>query len=141
MRVSILSLIAAASVVTAQSYIAPEATDNFPGASFSAHFDKPEKSALTGSVTGSSLTGTTGGVKWTVNVDNLPEAGGPFMYHVHKAPVPADGNCTGTLSHLDPYGRGDKTPCDSDHKNSCEVGDLSGKWGMIPDGYHRYKIE
>jgi hypothetical protein len=139
MRVSILSLIAAASVVTAQSYIAPEATDNFPGASFNADFSRSFQ-ALEGSVRGSSLTGTKG-IKWTINVNNLPEAGGPFMYHVHKAPVPADGNCTGTLSHLDPYGRGDKTPCDSDHKNSCEVGDLSGKWGTIPDGVHAFQTE
>lgn len=139
MRVCILSLIAAASVVTAQSYIAPVVTDNFPGAAFIADFpDQNKDSVLNGKVTGSSLTGTTG-VKWTINVDNLPEAGGPFSFHVHKAPVPADGNCSGTLSHLDPYGRGDDPPCDSNHKNSCEVGDLSGKYGKIPNGTHHYE--
>jgi len=25
-------------------------------------------------------------------------------YHLHVAPVPADGNCTATLAHLDPVG-------------------------------------
>ena len=30
-----------------------------------------------------------------------------LVYHLHDAPVPSDGNCTGTLAHLDPYQRGE----------------------------------
>ncbi|KAG5926092.1 hypothetical protein E4U42_003661 [Claviceps africana] len=69
------------------------------------------------------------GVKYKVHFENLPKEGGPFLYHVHVNPVPADGNCTATLGHLDPYHRGDKTPCDSSKPQTCEVGDLSGKYG------------
>lgn len=29
------------------------------------------------------------------------------VYHLHAAPVPADGNCTGTLGHVDPFIRGE----------------------------------
>jgi hypothetical protein len=50
-------------------------------------------------------------------------------YHIHVAPVPDDGNCTSTLLHLDPYIRGDATPCDSSQPATCQVGDLSGKYG------------
>ena len=127
MRVSILSLVAAASVASAQSYLAPIVKDNFPGASYSAHFGT-DKAGLTGSVTASSFTGTTG-VQWTIRVDNLPEAGGPFMYHLHAKPVPADGNCTGTGAHLDPYMRGEVPGYDASKPETCQTGDLSGKYG------------
>lgn len=46
-------------------------------------------------------------------------------------PVPADGDCTKTLGHLDPYIRGDKPPCDFNIPQSCQVGDLAGKYGKI----------
>lgn len=52
-------------------------------------------------------------------------------YHLHVAPVP-DGNCTATLAHLDPYIRGEATPCDKTAPATCQVGDLSGKHGTIP---------
>jgi len=41
-------------------------------------------------------------------------------------PVPADGNCSGTLAHLDPFIRGEKPPCDASAPQTCQVGDLSG---------------
>lgn len=63
----------------------------------------------------------------------------PPAYHLHKAAVPADGNCTGTLSHLDPYKRGDTPPCDADTPEKCEVGDLSGKHGKIPAGQDTFE--
>jgi hypothetical protein len=50
---------------------------------------------------------------------------------MHAAPVPDDGNCTDTLGHLDPYIRGETPACDSDLPQTCQVGDLSGKHGMI----------
>lgn len=30
-----------------------------------------------------------------------------LVYHLHTAPVPTDGNCTGTLGHIDPTQRGE----------------------------------
>lgn len=47
------------------------------------------------------------------------------------APVPEDGNCTATLAHLDPFIRGEATPCNPDLPETCQVGDLSGKFGEI----------
>lgn len=49
-------------------------------------------------------------------------------------PVPDNGNCTATLAHLDPYIRGEATPCEKASPATCQVGDLSGKHGAItPD--------
>lgn len=45
--------------------------------------------------------------------------------------VPADGNCTATLAHLDPFLRGEDPVCDSSSPKTCQVGDLSGKYGKI----------
>lgn len=53
------------------------------------------------------------------------------VYHLHDQPVPEDGNCTKTLAHLDPYERGELTPCDPNAPQTCQVGDLSGKHGNI----------
>lgn len=53
------------------------------------------------------------------------------VYHLHVAPVPADGNCTQTLAHLDPTERGEATPCDAAHPETCQTGDLSGKHGNL----------
>lgn len=46
--------------------------------------------------------------------------------------MPSNGNCTATLAHLDPYIRGEVTPCDKAAPATCQVGDLSGKHGAIP---------
>ncbi|KAF8429719.1 superoxide dismutase [Tirmania nivea] len=73
-----------------------------------------------------------GGVKVEVNLHSFPMEGGPFTYHIHDQPVPADGNCTLTLAHLDPFIRGQKVPCDPKRPETCEVGDLAGKHGKIP---------
>lgn len=53
------------------------------------------------------------------------------VYHLHDQPVPANGNCSGTLAHLDPYERGEMPKCDSSRPETCQVGDLSGKHGPI----------
>ncbi|KAK7422636.1 hypothetical protein QQZ08_009442 [Neonectria magnoliae] len=70
------------------------------------------------------------GVRFVVKFQNLPKEGGPFLYHLHVDAAP-DGNCTKTLAHLDPFERGEETPCDSNDPASCQVGDLSGKYGTI----------
>ncbi|KAK4111788.1 hypothetical protein N656DRAFT_798678 [Canariomyces notabilis] len=71
------------------------------------------------------------GVLFTLKLSNLPKIGEPLPYHLHVAPVPENGNCTATLAHLDPFIRGEATPCDADHPETCQVGDLSGKYGAI----------
>lgn len=73
---------------------------------------------MTGSITVSSAPGGNGAAI-SVNFQGLPDvaAYGPFVYHVHDLPVPADGDCTATLGHLDPQ--------------NCQVGDLAGKHGAI----------
>ena len=53
------------------------------------------------------------------------------VYHIHEKPVPADGNCTGTGAHLDPYKRGETPPCDASKPETCQTGDLSGKHGNL----------
>jgi hypothetical protein len=67
------------------------------------------------------------GVAVKVDLKGFESKTGPFKYHIHDQPVPADGNCTGTKAHLDPYQRGQATPCDAEKPETCEVGDLSGK--------------
>lgn len=54
-----------------------------------------------------------------------------LVYHIHDQPVPANGNCTATLAHLDPYVRGEQPPCDPTHPETCQSGDLSGKHGNV----------
>lgn len=50
------------------------------------------------------------------------------MYHIHEKPISADGNCTSAGAHLDPYKRGEVPPCDASMKETCQTGDLSGKF-------------
>lgn len=51
-----------------------------------------------------------------------------------------DGNCTATLAHLDPYIRGEATPCDKTAPETCQVGDLSGKYGDIPGDVDEWEM-
>lgn len=75
--------------------------------------------------------GTTDGVKFMVNITNLPAqaAYGPFNWHIHTLPVPDDGNCTATMGHLDPQNAGELYMCNSAAPANCQVGDLAGKHG------------
>lgn len=130
MRASILSLFAAATTALAQSTEAPVVSNNPVGAHYIAELPTKEGSNLTGSV--SAVSSTDGeGVLIAVSFAGLPEEGGPFMYHIHEKPVPADGNCTGTGAHLDPYKRGEQPICDDTTLQSCQSGDLSGKYGNM----------
>lgn len=76
-----------------------------------------------------------------VHLKGFPIGKGDFSYHIHDQPVPTDGNCTGTKAHLDPYQRGQVTPCAAGSPQTCEVGDLAGKHGKIADNstdyYHK----
>lgn len=68
-------------------------------------------------------------VKVHVNISGLPAEGGPFPYHVHVLPVPSNGDCYGTLGHLNPYNGSEA----AEWPAAKEVGDLSGKHGPITD--------
>ncbi|KAH7130611.1 superoxide dismutase [Dendryphion nanum] len=132
MRYSLFAL-AAASVVTAQSSSAswtpaPQITNNPAGATYIATLPEQTKYPVRGHV--KAVSGTDGkGVKFSVVLTGLGKEGGPFMYHLHEKPVPADGNCTGTGAHLDPYKRGEVPLCDPARPETCQTGDLSGKFG------------
>lgn len=53
------------------------------------------------------------------------------VYHIHGLPVPADGNCSATLGHLDPTDRGELHACEVAAPQTCQAGDLAGKHGNI----------
>ncbi|KAK1776576.1 superoxide dismutase [Copromyces sp. CBS 386.78] len=73
------------------------------------------------------------GVQFNVELSSIPE-GGPFTYHIHVNPVPENGNCSATGAHLDPTERGETPVCDKSKPETCQVGDLAGKYGAIPEG-------
>jgi Cu/Zn superoxide dismutase len=84
--------------------------------------------------------GQAAGVRFTVNITNLPSQAeyGPFNWHIHTLPVPTDGNCTATMGHLDPQNVGELYMCDPAAPASCQVGDLAGKHGgkiATPDSF------
>lgn len=133
MLVQTLSLLTAATVVAAQSStfaLAPQVTGNPLGASYVGVLPDKAGSTLRGSISAVS-SGDGVGVKFSVAISGLPETGGPFMYHIHEKPVPTDGNCSGTGAHLDPYKRGEVPICDASKPDTCQTGDLSGKFGNI----------
>jgi len=140
MLYTLFSIAAAASVVTAQTSTivpAPVVSNSPLGTSYVATL--PEKGTVRGSIAGTSATDGKG-VNFAVSISGLPAEGGPFMYHIHEKPVPTDGNCTGTGAHLDPYKRGEVPPCDPTQKETCQTGDLSGKYGTFdgPEGTQSY---
>ncbi|CAH6722557.1 cell surface Cu-only superoxide dismutase 5 [[Candida] jaroonii] len=100
--------------------IQPLANDS-PQTQYVAIFD----GKLEGNVTFTGL--NNGSIEVGVDLDGFPSEGGPFMYHVHEAPVPSDGNCTGTKGHLNPYGGNIK----SNNTDEKEIGDLSGRYGTL----------
>ncbi|PSK37434.1 37S ribosomal protein S24, mitochondrial [Elsinoe australis] len=109
---------------------APISRGNPLGASYQAILAPTNKTSISGNIV-VSTNPTQEGTNIQVRIDGLPSTGGPFTWHIHKAPIPADGNCTAALTHLDPYGRGETPPCDASNPASCEVGDQSGKWGKM----------
>jgi hypothetical protein len=61
------------------------------------------------------------------------------VYHIHVAPIPGDGNCTAALAHLDPFVRGEDPVCNKELPQTCQSGDLSGKYGTIPEGKDEFE--
>jgi hypothetical protein len=107
-----------------------------------------DSAAVKGTVT---AVAHTVGVNYTIDVTGLAVDKGPYStcslpetfgarnptadlcleYHIHLRAVPESGNCTETGGHLDSYVRGDTPPCESSMPQTCEVGDLSGKYGTV----------
>ncbi|KAH8882208.1 hypothetical protein GQ53DRAFT_701345 [Thozetella sp. PMI_491] len=87
-----------------------------------------ESDVIHGSVTALSM-GI--GINYTIGLHQLPVERGPFKYHIHVNPVPANGSCDATGGHLDPYVRGDSPACDDKAPATCQIGDLSGKYGIV----------
>ncbi|KAJ2896098.1 uncharacterized protein MKZ38_005889 [Zalerion maritima] len=120
--------------------------NNPPGAVYKAVFgenpfftpDTPAGGPVVGEF--SAVTAPDGvGVMFKVALENLPTEGGPFSYHVHVDPVPEEGNCTLALAHLDPFIRGEDPVCDPEAPETCQVGDLSGKYGKAGETGSTYQ--
>ncbi|KAL2043303.1 hypothetical protein N7G274_003609 [Stereocaulon virgatum] len=106
-------------------------TNNPLGVSYTATLPDSPTTGVRGFVKATTNSNGTG-VAIQVSLSGFPDASlGPFLYHIHDQPVPADGNCTATLGHLDPFIRGEIPPCDPTQPETCQVGDLSGKHGNI----------
>jgi len=110
---------------------------NLPAATYQAilpaiSFDNATGDDIMGTITGTATAGGTG-VSFSVMFSNLPSVAqyGPFVYHIHAAAVPSDGNCTGTGAHLDPTDRGELHSCETQAPQTCQAGDLAGKHGNI----------
>jgi len=145
-----LAFVALASAqVTGQLGNAVVASGEPIGASYQAVLPNSNSTSIRGQITGTTNANGTG-VSWNVNFYGFPDEAtfGPFsksprkrhsnfadryspVYHIHAFPVPSDGNCTGTLAHLDPFVRGESPPCDATNPVTCQVGDLSGKHGNV----------
>ncbi|KAF2153065.1 Cu,Zn superoxide dismutase-like protein [Myriangium duriaei CBS 260.36] len=119
----------------AASTDAPVVTNNPVSAQYRAAFVPTAKNTMAGEVVISSIPSGKG-VNVQVTMTGFPgeKEVTDYLYHIHTNPVPADGNCTATLAHLDPFSRGEDPPCDSTNPASCQVGDLSGKHGKVPAG-------
>ncbi|CAK9440458.1 uncharacterized protein LODBEIA_P45580 [Lodderomyces beijingensis] len=123
MQFSVLSTLALVSVGLAAN--APIQTDSAGQPPLIARFTPRATFNITGSVAFHPL--TNGSVHVAVDLKGLPASGGPFPYHIHEKPVPANGNCTGTSGHLNPF-NGSTTATTPAAK---EVGDLAGRHGNI----------
>ncbi|RIA92209.1 superoxide dismutase [Glomus cerebriforme] len=81
-------------------------------------------------------------VKIVANINGL-KPGFVYPYHLHEFPI-KDHNCTSAGGHLDPTHanvKGKVYLCDPNQPKTCEVGDISGKYGnLVPDANgHAFK--
>lgn len=149
MHFIVLSLLGGLALVAAQSTVVSSApgaepttyvtgrlgdaavvTDNPIGDVYSAVLPESSRTSIRGYISGSSEDGT--GVRFNVSFTGFPDLSlGPFIYHIHDQPISSDGNCTTAKAHQDPYIRGEIPPCDPTKPQTCQVGDLSGKYGNI----------
>lgn len=106
---------------------APLVANNPGDVVYRADFPSGNSQTVVGVIQFYSLNGTT---KVHVDVTGLPKNSGIFSYHIHEAAVGASNNCAETGGHLNPFNAPDN--CDAQPGDAyCEVGDLSGKHGLI----------
>ncbi|KAE9965759.1 hypothetical protein BLS_007416 [Venturia inaequalis] len=128
MKLTIAAALCASSVALAAD--APVVKDNPIGAQYLATMPAAGDAGVYAQF--AVMSGPSGeGVSFAININGKTFENGPFLYHIHERAVPSDGNCTGTGAHLDPTARGETPPCDKANPASCQVGDLSGKYGAI----------
>ncbi|KAI5960610.1 uncharacterized protein KGF55_004503 [Candida pseudojiufengensis] len=84
---------------------------------------------------------TTRGKYVNVHVDmtGFPKDSGPFYYHIHERSVPENGNCEACGLHFNPY-HADTNCLDQKHDGYCQIGDLSGKHGLINSTCFEFKF-
>ncbi|KAI9887876.1 MAG: hypothetical protein M1823_000264 [Watsoniomyces obsoletus] len=117
--------------VTGQLGDAAIVRDNPVGVTYQATLPETNRSSIRGFISGTALANGTG-VRFTLDFRGFPSLDrAPYIYHIHDAPIPSNGNCTAALAHLDPYRRGEQPPCNATAPQTCQVGDLSGKHGNI----------
>jgi hypothetical protein len=124
------------------------AQTNLPTSTYRATLPSTMFNNLVGTTVGGYIegVGNANGVRFTVNLNGLPEQAkyGPFNWHIHTLPVPADGNCTATTSHFDPTNRGELIMCEAARPETCQAGDLAGKHGgkiMTPGNFSTSFVE
>ncbi|ONH69769.1 Cell surface superoxide dismutase [Cu-Zn] 6 [Cyberlindnera fabianii] len=124
-----LSLLAsAASVISALPVSSAEPIENNPtDVVLRADFPQGNSQTVVGVIQFYSLNGTT---KVHVDITGLPKNSGMFTYHIHEKPVGADKSCAATGAHFNPFGA--SADCEALGDDAlCEIGDLSGKHGLI----------
>ncbi|TID21458.1 Cu/Zn superoxide dismutase-like protein [Venturia nashicola] len=119
--------LASAQVSTGQLGDALRNTDDPMGAVYQADIPVGRHGDVVGSITATAAGDK--GTNFQINFAGLPTSGGPFGFHIHVNPVADDDNCSSTLGHLDPFLRGEAIPCTASRPETCQVGDLSGKYG------------
>lgn len=118
--------LASALVVFAQEK-AKIITDNPSDVVLRADFPSAFSQNVVGIIQFYSLNGTT---KVHVDITGLPKNAGMFSYHIHENPVGKDGDCEKTGKHFNPFGA--SPDCELQKNDAfCQVGDLSGKHGLI----------
>lgn len=120
-------LFSLASVVVVMAQKAKEITNNPTDVVLRADFPSAFSQNVVGIIQFYSVNGT---AKVHVDVTGLPKNAGVFQYHIHENPVGEDGDCEATGKHFNPYGA--SPDCEAQKDDSlCQVGDLSGKHGLI----------
>ncbi|EGD91757.1 hypothetical protein H112_00870 [Trichophyton rubrum D6] len=109
---------------------APETVNNPLGVVYQAKLPESSRTGIRGTINATAHSSGRG-VVFTLDLWGFDMTEGPFPYHIHVDPVPTNGSCGPTLDHLDPFIRGQTPPCDDTLPQSCEVGDLSGKYGRL----------
>ncbi|CAF9923956.1 MAG: hypothetical protein GOMPHAMPRED_003500 [Gomphillus americanus] len=132
MHFKFLNLVGLSSLVSALTN-APVTHGNNPHIKYRATLPGSSSTPIRGAISGHASNNGTG-IIFNVNFTHLPTDSGPYLYHIHENPVPADGNCTSTGPHLDPFNRTETPSCDSTLPATCQVGDLSGKHGRPISG-------